>query len=274
MKYTIPYDDKITLPHIKKIDSIGINADNLYYDSKELVGEVIISGDYLLDNSNDIMEFKHDIPVSFLIDDEKISPQINISNFKYELIPGRGIEVMFDLDVILTEDMEKEELIIARTKDEDDIVDENDMKEFQDKIDENLDSALQKRNEKKEKKARKKDVEIIEVRDDIMDSDDDYDQLDHGLKDEAPFIKAIEDTYDEVFPEDFVFNMNLQPTLTSFDTGFIPRDNDKYTTYKILRLENHETIEELLETRNLSKAYICKEYQFDDLKIVLKMEDE
>ena len=104
MKYTIPYNDKITLPHIKKIDSIGINADNLNYDKRELSGEVIITGDYQLDNSEDVMEFKHDIPVSFLIDDDTISPEINISNFKYELIAGRGLEVLFDLDVILVEE--------------------------------------------------------------------------------------------------------------------------------------------------------------------------
>jgi len=31
MKYTIPYDDKITLPHIKQLESVEINTDNLNY---------------------------------------------------------------------------------------------------------------------------------------------------------------------------------------------------------------------------------------------------
>ncbi len=251
MKYTIPYDDKITLPHIKKIDSIGINADNLNYDQKELLGEVIISGEYLLDNSKDIMEFSHDIPVSFLIDDETISPHVNISNFKYELIPGRGIEVMFDLDVILSEITEEEKESIARSskksnhdkeliaenieEDEKDKSDEEEIKKFQNKIDNDLDGIINSRN----------------------DADDTLE------------LEPIEDN--DI--DDFEFNTNLMPTMESFDTSFVPRDNDKFTTYKILLVEDNENIDELLEARNLPKALICNEYKFDK-KIVLKIENE
>ncbi|QVK19039.1 hypothetical protein KHQ81_04855 [Mycoplasmatota bacterium] len=349
MKYTIPYDDKITLPHIKKIDSIGINADNLYYDARELTGEVIITGDYLLDNSNDVMEFKHDIPVSFLIDDESISPQINISNFKYELIPGRGIEVVFDLDVILTEELEEEEEIVPRMNNEEndnqDLLkeqsDEEAIKEFQEKIDENLDTVLQKRNKKKKKQSKKEepikeevtereeDDKEIKLEEDTLVKDVTEDMVkeeehvnreedveeESVIQEEEPATQADEESVihteeedettivqeedpinreedveeakdvhkeeeevkqvvQEETPEEEIFQTNLQATVASFDTGFIPRDNDKYTTYKILLVEKNETIDDLLDSRNLSKSLICKEYQFDDQKIVLKLEDE
>src|SRR5690554_2902960 len=263
MKYTIPYDDKITLPHIKKIESVGISADNLLYDRKELSGEVIITGEYSLDNSEDIMEFKHDIPVSLLIDDARIDPQINISNFKYELISGRGIEVIFDLDVILEEEEENEEETPAqdevirddeeeeeKIRDEDEDVDDeevslndienkeiNDIKDFQEQIDKNLDEVLN-----------------TDSREDIEDVNDE--------------IKNVEEKVDDTF------NTKLEATLSSFDTSFVPRDNDKFTTYKILLVEKDETIDQLLEERNLSKTLICKEYQFDEQKIVLKLEDD
>ncbi len=253
MKYTIPYDDKITLPHIKKIDSIGINADNLHYDNKELAGEVIITGDYSLDNSDDIMEFKHDIPVSFLIDDASIIPQINISNFKYELIMGRGLQVMFDLDVILMEESEKEETIVERD-DNQDLIDEEvkEMQEFQEKIDANLDKVLNN-----------KETPVEEIVEEVQTEQD-------NLREEEE-VQEEQENQEEF--EEVKLSTNLESTMTSFDTGFIPRDNDKYTTYKIILLENEQTIDELLEARNLSKAFICKEYQFNN-KIVLKIEDD
>lgn len=248
MKYTIPYDDKITLPHIKQIESVEINTDNLNYDKRELTGEVIITGDYLLDNSSDIMEFKHDIPVSFLIDDAECDPQITITNFKYELIPGRGLEVIFDLDVTLKEaEKEVEETPIEIPRDDIEEVDseaDEDIIAFQEEVDENLDKALNIRSEEE-------DVPI-------------------PVLDETEIVEAEV----EIEPEPESFSTKLEAMLSSFDTSFVPRDNDKFTTYKILLLEKHETIDELLEARNLSKALICKEYQFDDEKIVLKLEDD
>ncbi len=294
MKYTIPYDDKITLPHIKNIDSIGINADNLFYDSKELTGEVMISGDYLLDNSQDVMEFRHDIPVTFLIDDDKISPQINISNFKYELLPGRGLQVMFDLDVILTEQV-KEEVVVERENEETkaDILekpktknkknktrqktDEDDIKEFQEKIDENLDHVLNNRNKNKEEEeeitVEEEPEEIItkeKLRPETIEVEPEETQEELS---ETPQTQELEEEYHEEFPDDFILTTNMQSMATSFDTGFVPRDNDKFTTYKILLIENNESLDDLLDTRNLSKALICKEYQFDN-KIVLKIEND
>ncbi len=290
MKYTIPYDDKITLPHIKKIESIGINADKLNYDSKELTGQVIITGDYLLDNSQDVMEFTHDIPISFLIDDEAISPQINISNFKHELIQGRGIEVMFDLDVILVEEKDS---IVARDDEEEKTVEETekeDLKEFQEKIDENLESVLQTRNKKEKKSEDKEERPLFKTKENKKKLEDEEDEQDitpeivnedidrpKEIEEEDDITpEVIDDVLDEVYEkeeEDVKFNTYLQSTLTSFDTGFIPRD-DKYTTYKILLVEDSETVETVLESRNLSKALICKEYQYDDKKIVLKLEDD
>lgn len=239
MKYTIPYDDKITLPHIKNIEKIEINADKLSYDRKEVSGEVIITGDYTVDNTNDLMEFIHEIPVSLLIDDAEVEPQINISNFKYELIPGKGIEVIFDLDVVLEkdeeicdEDIEREEL--------------EDLKIFQEQIDKNLTEVLNTDEREEGEKLEIEEIEDAEIQEDYI---------------------------DEVIAEEKL-NTTLESTLSSFDTSFVPRDNDKFTTYKILLIEKNESIDQLLEARNLSRALICKEYDFDEKKIVLKLEND
>lgn len=231
MKYTIPYDDKITLPHIKNIEKIEINADNLSYDRKEVSGEVIIRGDYTVDNTNDLMEFIHEIPVSLLIDDAEIEPQINICNFKYELIPGKGIEVIFDLDVVLEKEEEEEKRV------EEDL---EDLKNFQEQIDKNL-------------------TEVLNA----------------GEREEIEEIDEVE-TEDiiEEFAKEEMLNTKLEGTLSSFDMSFVPRDNDKFTTYKILLIENHESIDQVLEERNLSRALVCKEYDFDEKKIVLKLEND
>lgn len=249
MKYTIPYDDKIILPHIKNIETIGINTDNLYYDQKELTGEVIITGDYSLDNSSDIMEFIHNIPVSFLIDDANIIPQINIANFKYELIAGRGIEVIFDLDVILASDENEEkrdekekvieEEIIEEVTDEKEVIEDKDVLEFQEKVDENLDKII---NDERE-----------------------------SISDEEELVKEIDTIIEE---EKEIIKTNVQTTHSTFDTSFVPREHDRYTTYKVLLIEKNESINDVLEARNLAKALICKEYNFSDDKIVLKIEDD
>lgn len=231
MKYTIPYDDKITLPHIKNIEKIEINADNLSYDRKEVSGEVIIRGDYTVDNTNDLMEFIHEIPVSLLIDDAEIEPHINICNFKYELLPGKGIEVIFDLDVVLEKEEEEEKRV------EEDL---EDLKNFQEQIDKNL-------------------TEVLNA----------------GEREEIEEIDEVE-TEDiiEEFAKEEMLNTKLEGTLSSFDMSFVPRDNDKFTTYKILLIENHESIDQVLEERNLSRALVCKEYDFDEKKIVLKLEND
>src|SRR5690606_3852208 len=101
MKYTIPYEDKILLPHIKEILSIDLKTSGIVKENEDLVGKVIVYGEYTLDNSEDIMEFNHEIPISLLVDDTDIEPVISFTNFEYELVKGRSIEIMFDLEVTM-----------------------------------------------------------------------------------------------------------------------------------------------------------------------------
>lgn len=258
MKYTIPYDDKIILPHIKEIKSIGISADSLAYDRKELSGEVIITGDYTLDNSSDLMEFKHNIPVSLLIDEAKLEPEINISNFKYEVIPGRGVEVIFDLDVILIEDVQEEE--------------ENIIEEEEVVVDEEICEEITRDDNEVEETVEEEELEDIKTFQEQIDKNLD-EVLNSGNREEIE--EVVEEKLEEIVDEiEDSFSTKLEATLSTFDTSFVPRDNDKYTTYKILLIEENETIDQVLEARNLSRALICKEYQFDNEKIVLKLEDD
>lgn len=101
MKYTIPYEDKINLPHIKELIALDLRTGDIYKDNEDLLGKVIVFGEYALDNSEDVMEFTHEIPISLLVDDTNIEPVISFSNLEYELVKGRGVEIMFDLDVTL-----------------------------------------------------------------------------------------------------------------------------------------------------------------------------
>ena len=62
--------------------------------------------------------------------------------------------------------------------------------------------------------------------------------------------------------------------MTQFDIGFISNTNDKYTTYKVLLLEEDELIEDILEAKGLSRDLIVDEFDRSDRKIVLKIDDE
>jgi hypothetical protein len=342
MRYSTPYSDKITLPHIKKISSIGINTDNLFYDSRELSGEVIIDGEYLTENELDIMSFTHDLPVSILIDDEEVEPEVHISNFKYELIPGVGLEIMFELDMILTDktqvDIKHEEVLNQRIEELDKQLAENkqnlenlnnsseiveakrgeviepdqdavkfknqmdkqltekkqnlenlinsseiveakrceviepdqDAVEFKNQIDKNLEKIIGDRTAQEV-------PEVVEETEVKRDEEDKIALLsvleDEIIEEEAEEIEVL-DNLEIVKAEVDKLSTKLQATSSSFDTGFISSNKDRFTTYKIILLEENENIDEVLERKNLSRALICDEYKSDSSKVILKIEND
>ena len=44
MKYTIPYEDKINLPHIKELLNIDLQTGEITKEQEDLVGKVIVLG--------------------------------------------------------------------------------------------------------------------------------------------------------------------------------------------------------------------------------------
>lgn len=257
MRYTLPCEDTINLPNIKTLETIGISTDNISYDKKNLAGNIIISGDYLQDNCDDVMEFTHEIPMEFLIDDEKINPEVNIANFIYNLLPGKGVEVKFDLEVILNE--EPEEVVEA------DIIRDEDYEELQKQVDENLENVLHPET---------RDDSVI-VDNDNYDNNDDGDNHDTNndydvYENKVDFIEGEDIDY----LDDNIVKMEVKQAKTEFNPGFIPKEKDKFTTYKIITLEDGETIDDCLFKRNLSRKLLVKEHEFGSNKIILKIEHE
>lgn len=246
MRYTLPCEDTINLPHLKALETIGISADNLTYDKKNLAGDIIISGDYTQDNCEDMMEFTHEIPVEFLIDDEKINPEVNITNFIYDVLPGKGIEVRFDLEIILNEitvgEVERDE----------------DYEELQKQVEEGLDNVLNN----KEVTPEQRDADKNDNQDnhDNPDNNDDYDDYNNLVEN---------DDHDDNY-----LKMEVKQDKVEFNPGFIPKEKDKYTTYKIITLDEGETVDDCLFRRNLSRKLLVREHEFGSNKIILKIEHE
>lgn len=346
MKYTIPYEDTIQLPHIKEILNIDLKTGEITKEQEDLVGKVIVFGEYTLDNSEDVMEFTHEIPISLLVDDTDISPIISFSNFEYELVRGRSVEIMFDLDVALetredkfqkemddkldeaigvkrdddfesineelndfaleeandpgeTEDEEiaevievlaeetnlEEEYYVDDTEaDEDaglemmvdlDITQEENRDHWDDNgLDNDLDDILG---------IDTPDVDDNNDLDDFDDLDDldDYDDYPYGGDDNDDLFKELEPKIEkaEVELEDDsseCHHVKVLPSekTTQFDVGFISNTHDKFTTYKVLLLDEDEYLEDILEVKGLSKDLIVDEFDRSDRKVVLKIDDE
>ena len=329
MKYTIPYEDKINLPHIKELLSIDLKAGKIEKNEDELISKVIVYGEYTLDNSEDVMEFTHEIPISLLVDDTDIEPVISFSNFEYELVKGRSVEIMFDLDVTIESREEQFQKEVDEKLDE--VISEKQPDAFA-SINEEL--SQQALHEDGEELVDEKEEAVKEVEEDIvsevievevrpedeeeveMDSlfvQDDEDELladldlhleddlrvnleeevmtDDGLS--VDLDNMLDETYieeDEV-GEDGIHDVSLfeeeneemidSPVQVrpsdeedSFDIGFISSAHDKFTTYKVLLLEEEEDLDKILEEKGLSKDLIVDGFDRNSRKVVLKIDDE
>ncbi|ERJ13576.1 hypothetical protein [Haloplasma contractile] len=142
MNYTIPYSDKISLPRINEVLEADIVAEDINYDQTELEGKIIISGEYTVTNDSEVMEFTHEIPISFLIDDPDVNPSVDINNFTYDVIPGKGLEVNFELDVMIAEHEEPEKVEVE-------LDDAKDKEEFQENVNSKLNEFLTDRDDEK-----------------------------------------------------------------------------------------------------------------------------
>lgn len=350
MKYTIPYEDKINLPHIKELLSIDLKAGKIEKNEDELISKVIVYGEYTLDNSEDVMEFTHEIPISLLVDDTDIEPVISFSNFEYELVKGRSVEIMFDLDVTIESREEQFQKEVDEKLDE--VISEKQPDAFASINEELSQQALHEDGEElvDEKEEAVKEVEENIVSEDIevevrpedeeeveMDSlfvqddedelvqnnelhpeenerdQDDEDELladldlhleddlrvnleeevmtDDGLS--VDLDNMLDETYieeDEV-GEDGIHDVSLfeeeneemidSPVQVrpsdeedSFDIGFISSAHDKFTTYKVLLLEEEEDLDKILEEKGLSKDLIVDGFDRNSRKVVLKIDDE
>jgi hypothetical protein len=300
MKYTIPYEDKITLPHIKEVVDLNIKTGDIYQKDEDLLGKVIVYGEYTLDNSEeDIIEFTHEIPVSLLVDDAAIEPVINYSDLVYELVKGRGIEIMFNLDVTLDnreEDFQEEidrklnEVIDSRDNigfnevntelnqelnvfdveeevEEAVEINEAEAEVLEDVVEDIRDEEEVEVNEEDEEEVRAEAVEIepeVEVEPEVLDE----------LVSEEEVEELVDEEIEEFFEEDDVLSVTPSEDGTQFDIGFISNVNDRYTTYKIIILEDGEMIDDVLAKKELSKELLLEEYDSDGRKYVLKLEDE
>ena len=329
MKYTIPYEDKINLPHIKELLSIDLKAGKIEKNEDELISKVIVYGEYTLDNSEDVMEFTHEIPISLLVDDTDIEPVISFSNFEYELVKGRSVEIMFDLDVTIESREEQFQKEVDEKLDE--VISEKQPDAFASINEELSQQALHEDGEElvDEKEEAVKEVEEDIVSEDIevevrpedeeeveMDSlfvQDDEDELladldlhleddlrvnleeevmtDDGLS--VDLDNMLDETYieeDEV-GEDGIHDVSLfeeeneemidSPVQVrpsdeedSFDIGFISSAHDKFTTYKVLLLEEEEDLDKILEEKGLSNDLIVDGFDRNSRKVVLKIDDE
>lgn len=282
MKYTIPYDAKINLPHIKELIKLELKPSDMAQDGDDLVGKIMVMGEYSLDQSEEIMNFCQEIPVSLLMDDCEVEPEINCQNLQYEVVKGRGLEIMFDLEVQLPSRDEKFQQEVDEKLCE--VLEENAGDQFveinqslqealqsepvedvfmEETIEEakcDMDEAGEERNSKNEE-----DDDDLEIIEDIFGLDED-----NAI--EIPVEINESGEVIEVIPEE---NLKVSPSdaVQSFDVGFIGNQFDKYTTYKIIILDEDEKIDEILTLKNLSPNCIIDEV-CDGRKYVLKIEDE
>lgn len=297
MKYTIPYEDKILLPHIKEILSIDLKTSGIVKENEDLVGKVIVYGEYTLDNSEDIMEFTHEIPISLLVDDTDIEPVISFSNFEYELVKGRSIEIMFDLEVTIEtreEQFQKEvdekldEALNVEGKDPFASVnealqqsfqsDEPTHAEFEQEVNETV--GVEK-NKVEDAPIDEEEMETKEDREMVKEPDDEEVGIDYLLNELDPADEngisveplVIDEDVEEK-PETGLVQVQPCEADEQFDIGFISNIHDKYTTYKVILLEGDEDVDILLAEKGLSKDHIVGGFDRETRKIILKLDHE
>lgn len=256
MKYTIPYSENISLPQLSEVLKLGVEIHDVSYDKVQLTGTVSVTGEYAVNQSEDVMVFTHEIPVTLIIENEEIDPSIEVTNVQYEVVPNKGIELIFELDVLLGMDYEA---MPADVPVNDAL--EAEVTEFQNDVNEKLDEILGDREEESQDEPALAEV----VR-------DEHEEVSEELE--------VEEYYEEVSPdvipdEEDEVHVNVQAGesehINPLATSYLSSLGENYSTYRICFLEDGETVEEYCATHDISPDSVIDHPTIKDNKIVIKV---
>lgn len=139
MQYVLPFNEHIELQDIKSVTNVELQIENLTCNSNDLSGNIFVVGNYVT-SQQESTGFKHEIPMSFIVDTTRKSPEINIKKFDYKISEGKGLEIIIELEINLEENMDFEG--------------ESALNDYQNEIEEKVNNYVQQR---------KDDIETAEI---------------------------------------------------------------------------------------------------------------
>ena len=109
MEIKMNFNSFVKLKDFVKINDIMAEIDEYYIKDDQIQGKLSVRGKYYKDDLEKEYHFDTDIPFNIIFNDKYEIEDIDCTNFDYQMIEGRGVELDFDILVNYQENNENNE---------------------------------------------------------------------------------------------------------------------------------------------------------------------